>query len=272
MRLLKKSLLSTALLSTALISGTVYSTSAKADYCNVNFNYGVIISPKHVRILDHGKTYVQINGESQLFINGRETELTPEQKSLVKNYSEGIRDQVPQIVFIAIEGVEIGLKAVNKVIGGLTGENSASHRKIQEKFDDMQMRLRKKFNHSDKSYYIAPQDFDDFDEIFAGEFEEEIEEIVSESIGTILMAVGEAMAHRDEVSIEQRVSTFDDRFEEMGEELKLEIGTRASQLEAKAEQFCMSLTSLDTIETEMQLTIPILNEFNLISTAPKEHQ
>jgi len=236
--------------------------------CNydVNFNYGVVIDTKHVRILDHGQTYVQFNGDHQVFVRGREVELTPENKHIVGKFTSGVREQVPQIVSIAIEGVEIGLKAVNKVIGGLTGENSASHRKIQEKFDEMQIRLKKRFNHSDKSYYIAPQDFDEFDEIFAGEFEQEIEEIVSDSIGTILIAVGEAMANRDEDDIEQRVDTFDQQIESMGAELKLEVGEKAGKLGAKAEQFCINLSLLDHIENEMQLTIPELAEFNLIST------
>ncbi len=248
------------------------STSSLAQHCNVNFNYGVVIDPAHVRILDHGQTYVQFNGENQLFVRGREITLNEDNKRLVGEFVYGIRAQVPQIVSIAIEGVEVGLKAVNKVIGGLTGENSASHRKIQDKFEEMQMRLRKRFNHSDKSYYIAPQDFDEFDEIFAGEFEHEIQEIVSESIGTILLAVGEAMTNRDEENIEQRVNTFDERIETMGQELTLEIGDKASRLEAKAEQFCQSLSLLDRVETEMQLTIPELNEFNLISTSRSEHQ
>ena len=192
--------------------------------------------------------------------------MNKEQAALVNEYSSGIRSQVPQIVSIAIEGVEVGLKAVNKVIGGLTGENSATHRRLQENFDEMQMRLRKKFNHSDESYYIAPQDFDDFDEIFAGEFEQEIEAIVSESIGTILMAVGEAMTNRDEETIEQRVNTFDDKIETLGNDLKLEIGAKANQLEKRAEQFCSALSHLDSVEGKMQASISQLNGYNLISS------
>ncbi|WP_448211014.1 YggN family protein [Colwellia sp. MEBiC06753] len=254
------------LLASVIAATSLFATTASAEQCNVNFNYGVIIDPNHIRILERGITFVQINHDSQLFVKGREITLDEQQHQLLSNYSKGIREQVPHIVFIAIEGVEIGLKAVNKVIGGLTGENSDAHRKLQEKFDEMQMRLRKKFNHSDESYYIAPQDFDDFDEIFAGEFEQEIEEIVSKSIGTILMAVGEAMANRDEDTIEQRVDTFDDHLENMGEELSLEIGTKASELERKAEQFCQALSELDSLESEMQLTIPSLAEYNLISS------
>lgn len=241
-------------------------SAANAQQCDINFNYGVIIDPAHLRIVNHGQTYVQINGQHQLFVNGREIALNAEQKIQLSEYTQGIRKQVPAIVSVAIEGVELGLKAVNKVISSLTGENSASHQQFQEKFDEMKWRLRTRFNHSDESYYIAPQDFDDFEQIFAGEFESEIESIVSDSVGTILVAVGEAMTHKEEQSPEQRVETFDQRIETMGSDIKLDISKQATALEAKAAKLCASLIKLDDIENKLQLEIPALAAFNLIET------
>ncbi|MCI2285084.1 YggN family protein [Colwellia sp. MSW7] len=239
-----------------------------AEPCSVNFNYGVIIDPQHIRMTDHGKTVVQINNEIQLFVEGREIELTHEQQQLIKQFSLGIRAQLPEIVSIAIEGVDIGLKAVNKAIGGLTGENSASQQKIQASFDELKWRIRTRFNQSANNYYIAPQDFADFDDIFTGEFEQEIEEIISESIGTILLAVGEAIIsnNSESNSTEQRLSTFDDRMEIIGKDLELEISASANALEGKAEKFCLTLAALDEIENKIHRTIKPLKQFNLIET------
>jgi len=250
-----------------LVIASLFSVSLHAEQCSINFNYGVVIDPIHVRMLEQGKTYVQINHNKQLFVSGREIQLSNEQQHLINEYSSGVRQQLPNLVYIAIEGVEIALKTVDKVIGGLTGENSASHRKIKEKFEDMQNRLRLRFNHSSDSFYIAPQDFDEFDEIFAGQFEQEIEEIVTQSIGTLLSVVGEAMANKDEENIEQRLDAFDQRMDHMGEELELEIGSKANQLENKAQEFCQNLMALNEIENQLQLAIPALASFDLIGTA-----
>jgi len=250
----------------AIVAAGLVASSASAQQCDINFNYGVVINPSHVRILQKSQTYVQINNDQQLFIHGREIQLNEQQIQLLTQYSQGIRKQIPEIVAIAIEGVDIGLKAVNKVIAGLTGENSASHQKIQERFDEMQYRLRERFNHSDTNYYIASQDFDDFDEIFAGAFEQEIETIVTESIGTILMAVGEAMTTNEESSSEQRVETFDQRIKGMEKDLHLEIEPRAQEIELKAAQFCKNLKNLDQLESKLQESIRQLNEFDLIRT------
>ena len=249
-----------------VISTSIFSFESHADGCSVNFNYGVIIDPKHVRMIDNGITVVQINGEAQLFIEGREQELTANQQELIKQFSLGIRAQVPEMVSIAIEGVDIGLKAVNKAIASLTGENSASQQKVQTKFDELKWRIRTRFNQSANNYYIAPQDFDDFDDIFTGEFEQEIEEIIADSIGTILLAVGEAMINDsdDSSSSEQRISTFDERIETMGKDLELEISESTNTLEKKAQQFCLKLSELDEIESQLHLSIQPLNQFNLI--------
>jgi hypothetical protein len=255
-----------AFIARSLLISSMFVGAVQAQQCDINFAHGVIIDPAHIRIVNQGQTYVQVNDEHQLFVNGREVKLSAEQQAQLSEYTAGIREQVPAIVSIAIEGVELGLKAVNKVISGLTGENSASHQQFQEKFDEMKWRLRARFNHSDDSYYIAPQDFDDFDEVFAGEFEKEIESIVSDSVGTILIAVGEAMTHREEQSSEQRVETFDQRIETMANDIKLGISNQANALEVKAEKICARLKVLDEIENRLQLEIPALSEFNLIET------
>lgn len=248
----------------SIIFGSLLALPASSSQCDINFKYGVIIDPAHIRIMNKGMTFVQINGNDQLFVGGREVQLSIEQHSLISQYSSGVRHQVPEIVAIAIEGVDIGLKAVNKVIAGLTGENSASHQKLQKRFDELQWRLRKRFNHSDKNFYIAPQDFDDFDEIFAGEFEQEIEAIVTQSIGSILMAVGDAMTNEEQNSSEQRVNTFDQRMSSLGEELEVEIGSKVSNIELKAEEFCNQLKKLDKLEDKLAASIAELETFDLI--------
>lgn len=240
--------------------------SAFAESCDINFKYGVVIDPLHVRLLNKDTTYIQITRDKQLFISGREIILNNKQEKLLASYSKAIREQVPEIVSIAVDGVDVGLEAVNKVISGLTGENSNSHQKFQERFTDMQWRLRERFNHSDNNYFIAPQDFDDFDEIFSGEFEEEIEQIVSESLGSILMAVGEAIVNDAGDHNENRDSNFSDKMETLGKDLKVGLSTQTNALDKKVKLFCENLKQLNVIEEEIRSSIPNLNQLDLIES------
>lgn len=252
-----------------VIALLAFSQQVFAQQCSINLNYGVIIDPKHIRIIEKGQTKVQINNTSQLFIKGIEQPLSHEQQELLVQFSSGIRQQIPEIVSIAIEGVDIGLKAVNEVVAGLTGENSASQQKVQAKFDELKWRIRARFNQSANNYYIAPQDLNDFDEMFTGEFEQEIEAMISTSIGTILEAVGQSMLKEDssgEYGGETRITTFDKRLTSISKGLELEVTERAKALDKKAARFCLALIELETIETELQQAIPALQKYNLIET------
>lgn len=240
---------------------------AYAQQCSINLNYGIIIDPKHIRIVDEGKTQVQINHSEQLFIRGREITLSTEQQQLLSSFSTGIRQQVPKIVSIAVEGVDIALKAVNEVIAGLTGENSASQQKVQAKFDELKWRIRARFNQSANNYYIAPQDLNDFDEMLTGEFEQEIEAMISTSISAILATVGQSMLADDnnsEYGGETRISTFDKRLSNISKGLELEVTERAKALDKKSAIICQKLSQLDEVETQLHLAIPALINYNLI--------
>ncbi len=267
MAMANKSVLKSSFFALALIP---LCQQAYAQQCSINLNYGVIIDPKHIRIVDKAKTQVQINNATQLFIKGREIPLSSEQQQLLTSFSAGIRQQVPEIVSIAIEGVDIGLKAVNEVVAGLTGENSASQQKVQAKFEELKWRIRARFNQSANNYYIAPQDLNNLDEMFTGEFEQEIEAMISTSIGTILEAVGQSILANDnsgEYGGETRITTFDKRLTTLSKGLELEVAERAKALDKKAENFCQQLTYLDQLETKLHLAIPALKKYNLIESS-----
>ncbi len=252
----------TAVIFTVLFS--VYIPRVFAQQCSINLNYQVIIDPKHIRIVDNGQTKVQINGISQLFIEGREILLGIDQEAALEEFSSGVRQHFPKIVSITIEGADIVLKAINEMIGGLTGENSVSQQKFQAKLDELKWRIRARFNQSANNYFIAPQYFNDFDKIFVGELEQEIEK----SVGTIFKVFGKSILNDAENSerdpTDNLISIFNEQIEGMSEELKEEVDQRFKSLEKKTSVFCHQLLELDEIENNLQGAIKQLNQYNLI--------
>lgn len=246
------------------------SLSVQAEKCDVNFKYGVVIDPLHIRMIKDEVTYIQITRNQQLFIYGREIILSNKQMTLLSEYSESLRQQVPEIVSIAIEGVDVGLNAVNKAIGGLINDDSESNRLFQKRFNEMQWNLRARFNRSDQSYYIAPQNFNDFDEIFSGEFKKEIEHIVTQSLGSILMAVGDAMVERTgqdkDLKKDKNNIVLNHNMSSLEKELISELSTQTYALDKKAKVFCSNLRVLDKLENKIRSSIPNLNQLDLIES------
>lgn len=235
---------------------------SQAIECQVNLTYGIIVDPTHIRFTDKYRTFAQINHDKQLFIRGREIELDDAQQKALTNYAKELRNRIPQIVSLVSGGVEIRLQALDKIIGGLTGENSRSHQKIQETFADIQERLWRRFNHSSDSYYIAPQDFNEFDRFFEGALAKQMEQVVSNSLGSIFTAFDQQTDNTD--NLEQRMVAFGKQLDIVSEDMEIVSLSNSKELSDKANEFCETITSINLLELELNSTVAQLSDFNLI--------
>jgi hypothetical protein len=258
-----------------LLTFVIYFLSGQVSYaqqCSIHLNFGVIIDPNNIRIVEKSKTQLQINASKQLFIGGREIILSSEQTKLLGKFSYGIRQQIPEIVSIAIEGIDVSFKAVNQLVVGLTGENSEAQQKIRTKFDELKWRIRARFNQSTNNYFIAPQDLTDFDEILTGEFKQEIESMISGSIGTILETVGQSLlndTNSNEYGSEVRINTLDPKITNISKGFSLTKSNKAKALDNRISLFCSKLKELNKIEDELQSSIPEISGFNIIEISAK---
>ena len=51
----------------SLLIASIFTGTVQAQQCDINFSHGVIIDPAHIRIVNQGQTYIQVNGPHQLF-------------------------------------------------------------------------------------------------------------------------------------------------------------------------------------------------------------
>jgi len=240
--------------------------NALAQQCDINLNYGVVINNDHIRILDSGKTYLQINGSQQLFVSGKEIPLSNEQASLISDFSSGIRTDVPKIVSIAIKGIDISLKAGNQIIAGLTGQNSAAHQNFQKHLEEFQWSLLKRYNQSDDSFYLAPQNLKNFGELFAGEFEQEIENILLESLEPSMSTIYDASSNSDIINNKQDLDTLKNKIENINENLGFTITSTIKKISSKTSIICQNIHALNEIENTLNKEIVELKQFNLIES------
>ncbi|WOH39318.1 DUF2884 family protein [Thalassotalea fonticola] len=267
-------LLSTTLLSTATIAhekghgsdSKSGSYSFNSDECSIDVNYGVVVEGDNIRFINNDETYVQINNNQQLFVEGKLVDLSERQQALVAEYSEQINRQVPEVVTLAEDAVEIAFQAVSHVVIGLSGDNEKSKARVDSIFTKINSEVEKRFNEKDGSYFIAEQDFDEFDEFMEEELEDEIEELITDSVGDILIAVGSAM-NSEEGNFEENMEAFGERMENMGKDIEMAVEGKAEELGKQAEKLCHNLKSLDQLETELSNSINELNDFNLLTVS-----
>ncbi|MEW6998306.1 DUF2884 family protein [Colwelliaceae bacterium BS250] len=267
-------LLTAALTTTLLLSGQVMAHgdedehsnnySFNSNECSINLNYGVVVEGSQIRFLSDDNTYVQINDQQQLFVQGKQVSLNDKQQQLVSEYAFGINKQVPEIVNLALDATEVAFQAVSHVVSSISGDNAESNDKVNAIFAEIKDKMHSRFNNDNGNYYLAEQNFTEFDEYMEDELEDEIEALVSESVGDILIAVGTAINSEDG-SFEEKMAAFGERMERMGEEIEVAVEAKAEALEAQADKLCGNLKDLDVIEQELSDSVAELSSFDLIS-------
>ncbi|WP_199608854.1 DUF2884 family protein [Flocculibacter collagenilyticus] len=240
---------------------TFFPSMALAGKCDVRLNYGLLINNDHIRVMVKDRTQLQINNDKQLFIKGEWIHLNEEDTEVLKQFSLGLRREVPEIVNIAMEGVDIGLRAIDYVVKGLSGGQSGAG--IDEHFKEIKFKLKKKFNRTGEHFYIAPQGLDEVADFFEDELGEEIKNIVTRSLGSIMVAVGEAVK-ADRNSLESRTTDLSENMDRINDDIARSLQAKSRLLEKKAEQFCWRLKELDKYETKLQDHVPNLKSFDIV--------
>ncbi|MCF6435532.1 YggN family protein [Pseudoalteromonas sp. MMG022] len=228
--------------------------------CDVELSHGLIITDSEIRIVDNGQTRVQINNDNQLLIRGYWVELSEQETQVLYEYSRGIRDTVPELVSLATDGVNLGLSAIEQVVEGMSDKEPEV---LKTQLQYVERALMDKFKRGDDFFFIAPQSLSKIDDFFTKEISKKIHSAVHGSLGAILMSLGDAFKSR-EGNIEDRITDMGQRMEIISREIDKSLQKKALQLEAKAEEYCECLNTLENTETRLQSIVPSLAAYDLV--------
>lgn len=231
--------------------------------CSINLSNGVTVTPDYVKVFDGNKVLYRINKNGEMTVRGESIDLDASTQQLAADYGQGLRDSVPQAAEIAFDALEIASVGVSTALGAIFGENSDIEYKVSDIIDRTKDKLQEKFDQQGNNFTIAPDSFDDMDNIFGPEFEKEIEQVARNSMGSIFAVIGEAMSSGNG-DFEERMQAFGEKMEKMGEELEETLESQAERIEDQAEQLCAQLQDVDQIESQLQRKIPEMKNFGLI--------
>lgn len=262
------------LLATALTASFASSAVYAHESCNVDLSAGFTINPTTIEFLQEengqeNRSLYKITDGKVLSVGGSEVSLSGSQQQLVEKYDAKIRQLVPEVKNVAIEGVDLAVDGVNLAFNGLLGEGNSVAADLTKELKLVREQVAT--NLTIENGITIGVDGLESDELLGEDFEQRIESAVEKavlnSMGTILIAVGQQMmtADGDEQS-------FETRMEEFGENLEQEMNARADKIEAKAEKLCVSIAKLDVLEEQLKAEIEPLNNTNIFTVTQNEHE
>ncbi|WP_199611000.1 DUF2884 family protein [Flocculibacter collagenilyticus] len=246
-----------------LVASSLMMTSYVAAHqeCNINIQQDLKINQGAVEVSD-ARHKVVFASDQSLMVDGKYVQLNSHQQSLVSEYAQGVRQSIPEMAYIAIDGVELAMDAVNKALGAVLGEGHDAIGEMNGQLHNVKTTISSHFLDSD-TVVLKHSDYKD-NQIFGPEFERKIEEslesAVKSAMGTLLIHVGQELVMNG-----GDLSEFEQRMEKMGEDMEQMIEHRAESLEVRADAFCEKVKKLDHLEFKLQTEIPELNHFDLIT-------
>lgn len=236
------------------------------DRCDVSLNYDVKVEPKKLVMSKKGTQKYRIEAE-QLFVEGKQVDLTDKQKKLVTQYADEVSTQVPEVIQLVNEAVTLASQAVRMALTPLMGDVADA------KFDEMIAGVQKRvdsvaYKHGDSFYLAATED--SIQSTFNDEFRQEMEQIVQNSVGTIMMTIGSQIMSGDAENFEAKMDAFSKKMDNLGEDVEQQIETQSKELEAKADRLCGRFEQLLVLENQLRKEVPELASYPLTQNASGE--
>lgn len=265
----KKLLLSVALTS-ALMSGHAFAhdSSFQNNSCDMELDGHIQYYQGDLTVQMDNGLVMTIDSHHNMTIDGESVSLDSEQQRWVSEYYNNIDIAIPMTLNIASEGLQIANVAVTEVFTELLGGDQMGD-DFRELFDSLETKLNTSFYDDAGNIRVDSTKFDEpgwFDESWEQEFEAQIESLISESMGRILIAVGTQMLWEG-----GDMSEFEQKMERWGEDLEYRLESQAAALEEKGDALCKVLKKADYAEGKMQASISGLDDLNLLDIDQGNH-
>jgi hypothetical protein len=255
------------LIATALILASTSSFASNAsftnDSCDVDISGGIKITPSEIEFSKNKKQLYKIVNNEMLFVYGQQINLSYSQQSLVTDYSNSIRATVPEVKHIALDAIDLASDGVNLAFNELLGEGNDIGAEITLQLSEIRKEVNEGFEKGNEISFdedgFSGNEF--FNEGFEQRIESAVESTVQNSIGSLLIAVGQQMLFSG-----GDMDTFETRMESFGERIEQEMESRGEEIEKRGEALCQSVVAIDALEDQLTQDIDELEDFNMLST------
>mgnify|MGYP000497974887 CR=1 FL=1 len=246
-----------------LLASTLILTSTSLyahDACDVELEGGIKIDSSAIEFSQDKQPVYQILDNNRLVVNGKTLELTASQQSLVAEYASSIRNVIPEVKSIAIEGIDLALDGVNLAFDELLGAGNSVGADLSLQLTALRDEVQERFD-TRQGFYVDEEGFSGeafFGEEFEQRIESAVEKAVKDSMGSLLIAVGQQMLFSGDAQ------AFETKMENFGTMIETEMEARGAALEVKADQLCSSVVEIDKLEEALKAQVSELEAINIL--------
>ena len=256
---------------TVIFLGTLACCSlpAFANQCNVELNGNMQLENNILSVKLDNDTRLTIDQDRILYVDNKALTLDNQQQRWVNNYYDGINQAAPQAAAIATDAVALASTALNEVFTELLGSDNSALADLSDKLRNLDKQIHYNFYAENGDIRLYSESFENgefFGEQWETQFEDAIEDLVTDSIGHLMVAIGTQLIFSggDMAEFEQKMDRF-------GEQMEQKVEYQAEALEDQAEELCATLAKVDMAENQLQMNIKALSSLDVIQVTKKNN-
>jgi hypothetical protein len=261
---MKKAIITLAIcyLSLAAIAAGAHMEGTRGNIktCNVEIQSDITVKPDAIEVTTSTGNRMVIDQNHELFIDGETIGLDTDERALVESYAEQLRNTIPELVTVALEGVEIALTAVSEVF--YTFSEDGPPASLLSSIDSIQEEVSARMYRDGNTIHIKGDEINGL-EATMSDLELALEDAISESIGDLVVLVGRSLKE-SEGSLAERIASFTDQMESFEADIQTRITDKAEQLEQKAEGLCEQVYALQATESRLHQAMPVTRLFDVV--------
>ncbi|HMB57558.1 MAG TPA: DUF2884 family protein [Arenimonas sp.] len=256
---MKHSILFAALLLAAGVAQAGDRTHISTHSCNVDSRYSLsTYRSAFVLSRDKGGTPARITiGGGKLFIDGREAELSADDRQRVGQFEGELRQLMPQVQKVTSEAIDIAFTALVEVARGMSGSPDATVAKLEKSH----MQALKEINSRPSILFSRDDHADAVGKIIQPILSDYVPEITGSAVTLAMKAVFASDAERKAIEA---------RMDKMSNELDTRVNARAEALEPLADAMCDRMRHMDQIDNAITYRLPSGQPLELLSVDSKE--
>ncbi|WP_341502996.1 DUF2884 family protein [Gallaecimonas sp. GXIMD4217] len=261
---MKKSLIALSV----LLSSSAFAHVSVDNDCNLELEHDLKVGESSFFITDQQKPLMSyIDGH--LHIDGDEVELSRQQRQQLDNFTRDLHQGVGDIGELTAEALKFAGEISGEVLTEILGVEFGQQ--LQQTLEQAGDKVREQVFQDGDYWQLKAGDWEEeMENFFDEEFEQQIEETVTSSLGSVLMVMGQAMMN-GEGSFEERMEAWAAEMEAKAELIEERAEREGQFLEEKAEALCTRFVALNDQEEALRASIPGW-ELDLISLKETEHQ
>ncbi|RUO36155.1 hypothetical protein CWE13_09810 [Aliidiomarina shirensis] len=237
--------------------------SQDTQSCQFNLDKDIHASYETLTVKDGDIELFRILHNGDLYINGDSVSVDAEERGMLIQYKNGLAAQSEFVVDVMAEALEMTSYALSATFSEMFGERHKIVRRIEKLNHTLAEEFATVAYQANGTYVVQGSQLEVFGDRLGDTLDTEIEQIVEDSMGSMIWMVTKAM-FSGSGGFEQRMEQFGERMETMGEELETTMEGWGAEMEIRGEAMCADLEKLRETEGRIVERIPSFSEYRLL--------